>query len=207
MNVEQKLDRLEREIREVRIEFERFFNGAPEIELREVERRRQRIGSELKALRSSNLKSVELGFRLAALEGRFHSQSERVARRVRRIEEGAPQAVRRLAEELAGQAAGPIERGAAAGAGRDAGFEVAGAVSEEAVETLYRGLYRRSGSGPRFDLASFRTYLERQLETIRERTGCDRVVFRIAEEDGKMKLKARPVPRTGKAAESTMPSD
>lgn len=203
MNPEQQLDRLEREIREVRIEFERFFNGAPEVELRDVERRRQRIGQELKALRSSNLKSVELGFRLAALEGRFHSQGELVTRRVRQLEEGAPPAMRRLAEGLAGEADGPM----AGGGERDAGFEVAGAVSQEAVEGLYRGLHRSSGSRPRFDLASFRTYLERQLETVRERTGCDRVVFRIAEEDGKMKLKARPVPRSGETAESMEPSD
>ena len=194
MTHEQQMNRLEREIRAMRIDFERFFNGAREVELREVERRRQRIGQELKALRSSNLKSVELGFRLSALEGRFHSHGELVGRRVRQLEEGAPLTARRLAEELVGEARRPAERSARRAAER--GLEIAGAVSPEAAETLYRGLHQQAGGRPRFDPESFRIYLERQLETIRAQTGCDRVVFRIAEEDGKMKLKARPVPRT-----------
>ena len=41
---------------------------------------------------------------------------------------------------------------------------------------------------------SFQTYLRRQTEAIRQKTGCDEVQFRVAEEDGKLKLKARPVP-------------
>lgn len=187
MTPEQQMDRLEREIRQVRIDFDRFFSGAQEVVLRELEQRRHRISHELKALRSSNLKSVELGFRLTALEARFHSYSELIGRRVRYLEEGAPAAARRLAEAHRGEARRPVDRSA------ERSFEVEGAVSEEAVETLYRGLQERSAGGPRFDVASFRTYLERQLETIRERTGCDRVLFRISEEDGKMKLKARPV--------------
>jgi hypothetical protein len=181
--LEQQMDRLEREIREVRIEFERFCNGAPGVELPEVERRRARIGAELKALRSSNLKSVELGFRLASLETRFHSYSELFGRRVRRLEEGLAPAPRRFAPEEAGED----------DLGDERDFVVEGTVSREAVEALYRRLERRAGGRPRFDLTSFQSYLDRQLESIRARTGCERVAFRIAEEDGKMKLKARPV--------------
>ena len=74
----------------------------------------------------------------------------------------------------------------------ETGFEIA-----EAVEALYQGLASRPGDGPKFDLDSFEKYLARQVAALREKTGCDQVQFRLAEEDGKLKLKARPVPRTG----------
>ena len=67
----------------------------------------------------------------------------------------------------------------------------------EAVEALYNGLASRPGDGPKFDLDSFEKYLARQVAALREKTGCDQVQFRLAEEDGKLKLKARPVPRAG----------
>ncbi len=49
------------------------------------------------------------------------------------------------------------------------------------------------GQGPRFDLATFGAYLERQAAAIREKSGCEEVHFRLATEDGKLKLKARPL--------------
>ena len=48
--------------------------------------------------------------------------------------------------------------------------------------------------GPRFDLASFGSYLQRQAAAIRAKTGCAEVQFRLAAEDGKLRLKARPLP-------------
>jgi len=50
--------------------------------------------------------------------------------------------------------------------------------------------------GPRFDLASFGSYLQRQSAAIRAKTGCAEVQFRLAAEDGKLKLKARPLAPT-----------
>lgn len=176
---EELMDRLDRDLRMLRVEFERFFNRAPGVEYPDLERERSRIGAELRRLRNSKFQGVEVGFRLSTLEAKYASYSELFRRRVRQIEEGVPFAGRRP-----GRADGPDP-------GR--GVVVAGAVEDATVAALYEGLQRRGGSGPRFDLASFRTYLERQLDTIRTKTGCERVVFRIAEEDGKMKLKARPV--------------
>ena len=41
----------------------------------------------------------------------------------------------------------------------------------------------------------FRAYIDRQAEAIRKKTGCAEIQFRIAVEEGKMKLKARPLRR------------
>ena len=43
------------------------------------------------------------------------------------------------------------------------------------------------------DLGSFRAYLGKQVDAIRQKTGCSDVQFRLALEDGKLKLKARPL--------------
>lgn len=172
----ERLIRLDHEIRRLRIEFEQFMNGAPSVDLPSVERRRMRIGQELRRLRREELKGVEESFRLANLEAKYNSYCELFGRRVRRLEEGEIQ-----------------QSGSRKGADPERGLVVEGRVGDDAVETLYQGLHQRAGNRPRFDVNSFRTYLERQLDTIRTKTGCERVMFRIAEEDGKMKLKARPV--------------
>lgn len=174
----ERLIRLEHEIRRMKVEFEQFMNGAPGVDLPSVERRRMRIGQELRRLRNEELKGVEESFRLANLESKYNSYCELFGRRVRRLEEGE------------------VDR--AGGGSRkstdpERGLVVEGRVGDDAVEALYQGLHQRAGNRPRFDVNSFRTYLERQLDTIRSKTGCERVMFRIAEEGGKMKLKARPV--------------
>ena len=72
-----------------------------------------------------------------------------------------------------------------------------------AVAALYRGLYSGSATS---DLERFRGYLASQVDAIRQRTGCEAVVFRIASEDGRLKLKARPVvanPNTESTPESS----
>lgn len=176
----ERMDRLERDLVQMRIHYERFFNGAPGVELPDVERERTRIGHELKKLRNAKLSGVEESFRLASLEARFASYGELFGRRVRKLEEGVAPAAPR-AREREGE---PDPR---------EGLVVDERVEDRTVEALYQGLHRSAGAGPRFDLDSFRTYLERQLSTIRSKTGCERVVFRLAEEDGKVKLKARPL--------------
>jgi hypothetical protein len=172
----QKIDRLDRRVQEMKVEYERFFNGALDVP---PDRLRERIGKELRALRRENLKSVEDNFRLANLEARYNSYCELLGRRVRAQEEGLTSAGRQVGPRPAADLSG--------------GLVVEGTVEDEALEALYRGLHHRSGTKPRFDLESFRVYLDRQVSTIRQKTGCARVVFRIAEEDGKMKLKPKPV--------------
>lgn len=172
------MDRLERDLVQMRIHFERFFNGAPGADFPSVERERTRIGHELKKLRNANLSGVEESFRLSALEARFASYSELFGRRVRQLEEGTGPAAAREQERRPDPAEGLV---------------VGDRVEDSTVEALYQGLHHQAGAQPRFDLDSFRTYIERQVTSIRSKTGCDRVMFRIAEEDGKMKLKARPL--------------
>ena len=177
------LDQLNRDLQQLRVDFERFFNGSllsPPDELR------GRVQAQLRNLRGVNLVTSVDSFRLGDLEARFNSYNELFNRRLRDLEEGrqpgarhAPMPVARRYDPFAGILFG--ER-----------------IDPQAAEALYQGLAAAPGDSPRFDLDSFQTYLSRQVAAIRDKTGCSEVQFRLSSEDGKVKLKARPVaPRDG----------
>ncbi|MCP4655111.1 MAG: hypothetical protein GY856_06785 [bacterium] len=173
--IEREITRLATTIEKFRIDAQRFFAGdlmAPPEELRD------RIVAELRRLQASKLAGVAENFRLNTLEAQFNSQVELFGRRLRARETGegvkkAEPAVQHDPEK--GVVVGPQARAGA-------------------VEALYKGLYLRTGTrNPQMDLERFRTYLGRQAETIRAKTGCAEIQFRIAEEGGKLKIKAKPV--------------
>lgn len=189
MSYQREIDLLDRAIRDLKIDFERFFSGALPIP---PEALRTNVQSQLRRLRNANLKSAVDIFRLSSLEARFNTYNELFNRRLREYEEG---------------------RGTAAGAAPPArrhdpqkGVLLGDRIDPDAVEALYGGLARGSGHNPRFDLDSFRQYLEQQVAAIRKKTGCDQVQFRLANEGDKMKLKAKPVgggePQPKKGAQS-----
>ncbi|MEP7011195.1 MAG: hypothetical protein ABJC13_12795 [Acidobacteriota bacterium] len=171
------LDLIEQEIQQLRIDFERFLSGALPFP---PEEQRTRIQNQLKGLRNATMRSAVEGFRLGVLEARFNSYNELFNRRVREREEG-----RRVARVAAAPSAPQFDP--------RRGIVVDGKVDRQAAEALYTALAAGSGGGPNFDLATFQTYLERQTAALRGKTGCAAVQFRLAEEDGKLKLKARPV--------------
>ena len=177
--VPEMLDQLGRDLKQLQVDFERFFNGALPFPPEEL---RNRIQSQLRQLRNLNLTAAVDNFRMADLEARYNTYNELWNRRVRDLEEG-----RHAARPVVAAPEAPrydVERG----------ILVAGPVLREAAEALYEALAR--SEAPKFDLDSFRTYLERQAVAIRTRTGCGQVQFRLADEDGKLKLKARPVGET-----------
>lgn len=178
--VGEMIEHLSTEIQRLRVDFERFFSGALPIP---PEEQRNRVQTHLRYLRSLNAGSAVDRFRIGDLEARFNSYNELFNRRLRDREEGR----KRLPTLPPAEAATPRYDPAA-------GIVFGQRIDPDAVAALYNGLAAGSagGEGPRFDLASFGSYLQRQAAAIRERTGCDEVQFRLASEDGKLKLKARP---------------
>jgi hypothetical protein len=176
MDAQHRLDRLDGAVRDLRIEWEKFFNGSRQVPPEEL---REEIQQGIRTLRNVNLRSVADNFRLAQLEARFNSFSELYNRRLRQVEEGRTPGVPAVAER---QPAYDPARGVVLG----------GEVDDAAVEALYQGL-ARGGGGPRFDLESFRAYLDQQVGAMREKTGCSRVRFRLEPDGGKLKLKAKPL--------------
>ncbi|HVT61049.1 MAG TPA: MXAN_5187 C-terminal domain-containing protein [Thermoanaerobaculia bacterium] len=184
------IDRLGRDIQQLRIDFERFFSGAlpqPPSELR------NRIQAQLRNLRNVTAATAVDSFRLADLEARCNSYGELYERRLREREEGRSRGVR-----VPPPATPPPPSAAALQASParrfdlERGIVVGASVDPQAVEALY-GRLSAAGEGSRFDRESFGAYLLRQAAAIRHKTGCAEVQFRLASEDGKIKLKARPV--------------
>ncbi len=173
------LDQLGRDIQQLRVDFERFFNGAlpfPPDELR------GRVQAQIRQLRGmTSLATAVDSFRLGDMEARFNSYNELFNRRVRDNEEGRHPAAR------------PAPAPASRRYDPEQGIVFGDRIDPQAAEALYQGLAASPGDSPRFDLDSFQTYLARQVNAIREKTGCAQVQFRLAAEDGKIKLKARPV--------------
>jgi hypothetical protein len=173
------LDALNRDLQQLRIDFERFFNGSlhsPPDELR------GRVQMQLRHLRGVNLTTAVDSFRLGDLEARFNSYNELFNRRLRDLEEGRHPANKGHAPPAAERRYDPVQ-----------GILFGERIDPEAAAALYQGLAAAPGDSPRFDLDSFQTYLARQVAAIRDKTGCSEVQFRLASEDGKLKLKARPV--------------
>ena len=175
-DLERSLDRLEVDLRKLQIEFERFFNGALPLPPEDF---RQSLQDRIRRLRQTKgLSSVDR-FRLGGLEARFNSYGELFNRRLRDREEGRSAAAAPRTERPA--AFDPQE-----------GILVGDRVDPAAAEALYVGL-AQGGGAPRFDLHAFGQYLQRQADSIREKTHCKRVRFRLESSEGKVRLKARPI--------------
>jgi hypothetical protein len=171
------LDRFADDLQKLRVEYERFFNGATAVP---PEAQRDELEARMRQLRNAPARGAAEQFRLSSLEARFNSYQELWRRRLSNLEEGRTVLGRRPAPATAA----PIDV--------ERGVVVRHRVGEDAAEALYRRLQEGSGA-LRVDLDRFRGYLESQLDTIRQRTGAAAVRFRLAEEGGKMKLKAMPV--------------
>ena len=172
-----ELNRLTRAIERFRVDIQRFFGGDLNIPPEDL---KETIAGDLRRLRALASRGGTAGmFRLSSLEAKFNSQADLFNRRIREMETGAK---RRAV--VAAQEPDPLAEGVLMGPG----------ARDNAVETLYKGLYLRgSHRNPSMDLEKFRSYIQKQTDTIRQKTGAQGVQFRIAVEDGKMKLKAKPV--------------
>ena len=178
-----RFDRVERRIEKLKVEYHRFFAGdleQPPTALRDE------IEGELRKLRAMNMRRSVDGFRFGALEARFNSYGEMFGRRLRHLEEG------KVAPRHSSRAAAEGKRHDA-----DAGIVVGTGIENDAVEALFQGLVARNPRGANMDLDTFRGYLQKQVAQIRDKTGCAAVQFRVVDEEGKVKLKAKPVGAAG----------
>ena len=162
---------LEEQIRQYRVEYQRFFNGEsqlpPEVQADQIRRRLNHLNG------ISQLTSVEQ-FRLNGLEGRYNSLSELFSRRLRDMDYSE----RRTPGT-------PLPGGTTA-------VVLDPSTSADEVASLFDTLYAQRNTN--VVLEDFHAYLLKQATKIRQRTGCNRVRFSIASTDGKLKLKVRPLP-------------
>lgn len=174
---EEMLQRLDRDIRRFRIDFERFFSGNLPIP---PEQLRISIQNQIKELRTTRLRAVAHRFRYNSLEAKFNALLVLFNRRLREFE--------------LGKGAARPEAAAAPELDPRSGIVIGAEPAEQAIQALYQGLYAGSGSRQKkADFDQFQSYLQKQAQKIRDKTGCREVSFRVSSEGGKLKLKAKPV--------------
>lgn len=166
----------ERAVEQFRVDAERYFGGGLDLPPEDL---RDRVAAQLRDLRSVNVRSVADGYRLNGLEARFNALSELFNRRLREREEGRSAVGR------------PVVVAEAPRYDAAAGVVLGDRPDPAAVEALWRRLV--STGGRKLELETFRGYLERQIDQVRSKTGAASVQFRVAEENGELKLKARPL--------------
>lgn len=170
------LQRLDIDLKRFKIDFERFFNGNL---ARPPEQMRQNIQKRIHYLQMEPMKTVAQRFRLSNLEARFNTLCVLFNRRLREKEEGATRSRRGTGEPER------FDTGKGVVLGEKAEIQ--------AVRALYEGLYGGAGREKKADFDSFQNYLQKQSAKIREKTGCTEVSFRVTEEKGRLRLKAKPV--------------
>ncbi len=173
--VNQMLTEIESSIRRLKVDFDRFFNGALPTP---PEDQRRRLVSLLRQARSTTNTTFADRFMLNTLEARFNTLSELFNRRLREQETSGAARAQHAKPAL------DLESGVVLGANLDL----------DAVTALYNRLYSTAGRRAKTDLHSFETYMRKQVDALRRRTGCEEIRFRVAQTDGQPKLKAKPLP-------------
>lgn len=171
----QELAEIEGGIRRLKVDFDRFFNGALPAP---PEDQRRLVARLLRRARAAPPKAFAERFLLNTLEARFNTLSELFNRRLREQESVGPvRGAQQPRRDLDPQ------RGVVLGA----------QMEHEAVTALYNTLYSSTGRRAKTDFESFETYLRKQVNTLRRKTGCQEVRFRITQSNGQPTLKAKPL--------------
>ena len=156
MRTNPALDKLERDVHHLRVEFDRYFNGALDLPPHDIV---EELKGRIRNLRNTAKTSIDK-FRLNTLEAKFNSYKEMFSRRVRNIEEGRERRPRR------GDALPRMNV--------QDGVMVSGRIDEASAAAIYQGLYSGTSKAEKIDLGKFRGYLDQQAKTIRQKPGASR---------------------------------
>ncbi len=179
LEAKETLERLEELVQRLKVDFDRFFNGALTTP---PETLRFKVFAEMRRLRSEHHKSAAIRFRVNSLEAKLNSLNELFNRRLREHESGTRRPGARLVVDRMPKATDPYS-----------GVVIGSKPSTREVEALYSELYKKGKRNGKSDLESFRAFLLSQADRIREKTGCAEVVFRVtSNKNGALKLKAKP---------------
>lgn len=195
MGLNEDLDILEKSIRQLQIEWEKFFSGIerkPPVDLR------TKLEGMIRRYSNTEIRNNTERFRFQNLASRYQSFAELWAKRLRAMEEGRPVG-------LHGKAAlahlppplphveprhAPLARATGEVRVRDASADT------DAVRSLFdRFLEARkeAGEGGAVKFESFQKIIAQQSARILSEKGASAVDFRLETKDGKVSLKAKPV--------------
>jgi hypothetical protein len=204
MPLDDELDSLNVKIRQLRVQFDLFFSGAlpkPPLEARDF------LDKEVKRIGASREMKLAQRFLYNTLLNRWNIFTEYWNKKLKEREEGVRVSVvaRRRATVQSPAAPGPPPPARATGRRPDpldrklvaqtAVRDLVDATGEE-MKAFYKSFLearQEAGSTRPPSYEKFCEEIQRQARTIREKTACERVDFRLYLEENKVSLKARPV--------------
>lgn len=197
MAILEDLDVLEKALRQLQIEWEKFFAGTerkPPMDLK------GRVEGLIRRYAYAEIRNNTERFRYQTLSSRYNTFSELWTKRLRAMEEGralgrGPRGTMPPPMEMPpGRAAGSAGAAPAAGIGE---FRIRSPEQEkEAVRDLfekYVAARREAGETGVVKFESFEKIISQQASRILVEKGGQAVDFRLETKDGKVSLKARPV--------------
>jgi hypothetical protein len=187
------LDFLEKSIRQLQIEWERFFSGIerkPPVDLR------TKLENMVRRYSNAEIRNNAERFRFQNLASRYQTFAELWAKRLRAMEEGRPMGLHGKAAATAAPPLPPAERMApAAHAANEVRVKDATA-DTEAVRSLFDRFLearKQTGEGGAVKFESFQKIIAQQSTRILSEKGASAVDFRLETKDGKVSLKAKAV--------------
>ena len=188
------LEALEKTIRQLQIEWEKFFGGVekkPPVDLR------TRVENLLRKHDVSDIRNNTERFRFMNLTARYNTFNELWNKRLRAIEEGRPVGLHGRAALVAMAATAPPPDRTPHLPARSGEVRIGSARPDEsAVQALFeRFLDARQEVGEKGSVKfeSFQKLIAQQANRILTEKGATAVDFRLETKDGKVSLKAKPV--------------
>ena len=193
--IEDELSQLEKDIRQLRIEYDSYFAGGRPRPPQDIEWRVQNLIRKYNATRMNYAQR----FRFEGLVSRYAKFSELWRQRLRQKEAGLSPY---LSAGVAAREAAEVEMGrgeatAAPAAARSEEYRLA--VSDplhepEKVHQLYRTLVeakQQAGEKADVNFEQFHKFVRQKTEELKQKMGCQAVEYVVAVEKGQVKLKAK----------------
>jgi hypothetical protein len=194
-DIQADLELLEKQIRQLQIEWEKFFSGIerkPPVDLR------TKLEGMIRRYSNQEIRNNTERFRFQNLASRYQSFSELWAKRLRAMEEGRPVGLHGKAAAMAPPPMSHLPESFTAPQAR-ASNEVRvkdAAADTEAVRSLFDRFLearKQSGESGAVKFESFQKIIAQQSARILNEKGAQAVDFRLETKDGKVSLKAKPV--------------
>ena len=193
----EELDLLEKEIRRLQIEWDKFFGG---VEKKPPNEQVRRVEAMIKKYAYGDIRNATDRFRYQSLTARYNILGEYWNKRLRAIEEGKPLGVHGLKADLLPPPPPPKataeERPHAAAAPTSEVRIESPDGDSSAVRSLFDRFLeqrRHTGEGTAVKFESFQKLIAQQASRILGEKGARAVDFRVETKDGKVSLKAKPV--------------
>jgi len=195
-SIEDELNQLEKDIRQLQIEYDTYFTGGRPRPPADTE---WRVNTMIKKFADMGGKiKFAQRFRYNGLASRYAKYSEVWRQRAKRVEMGGSAfAYSKVARELEQQRLAEAERKHSARIGGPARVAFSDPLKEgEKVQELYRTMMEakeKAGEKPDVNFEQFHQFVRNKTDQLKKQMGCKAVEYEISVEGGQVKLKAKGV--------------